>query len=202
MVPRFWKILLLILLAAQLWATPEVKRFDIELAGLKIGELTATRVSRDTLTHYHIETKVSFWLFVKVNVHHIQTAVYHGEKLLHSTVKTKSNKGDFSASVIWNRKQYDVKVDMYKYKNDTTILDPIHFNVMRFFFDEPKEIKKVLADSNGLLAPVSYLKNSYYEVNVRGERNKYFYKDGKLHRAVMDNPIKNYEIVLREDEQG
>jgi len=200
MLSRFCKTLFLILLSVPLWASPEVKRFDIELAGLKIGELTATRVAKDTLTHYHVETRVSFWLFVKVNVHHIQTAVYHGNKLLSSTVKTRSNKGDFSASVIWNKKHYDVKVDMYKYKNDTTIVDPIHFNVMRFFFDEPKEVKKVLADGNGMLAPVSFLKNSYYEVNVRGERNKYFYKDGKLHRAVMDNPIKNYEIILRKED--
>ncbi|MDL5044468.1 hypothetical protein QQ054_00205 [Oscillatoria amoena NRMC-F 0135] len=190
MATRFLTALLLIWCSFPLGATPEVKRFDVQLAGIKIGELTATRYAADTLTHYHIETRVSFWLFVKVNVHHIQTAVYHGEKLFSSTVKTRSNKGDFSASVIWNKNHYDVKVDMYKYKNDTTILGPIHFNVMRFFFDEPKEIKRVLADSNGLLAPVTFVKNAYYEVNVRGERNKYFYKEGKLYRAVMDNAIK------------
>lgn len=198
--PRILVVLFLFLISFPLWSNTEVKRFDIELAGLKIGELTATRVTRDTLIHYHVETRVSFWLFVKVHVHHVQTAVYHNGRLLSSTVKTKSNKGDFSASVIWNKHKYDVKVDMYKYKNDTTIVHPIHYNVMRFFFEEPKEIKQVLADSNGLLAPVSFLKNSFYEVNVRGERNKYFYKEGKLYRAVMDNPIKNYEIVLREED--
>lgn len=197
---RFCSVLFLLLLSAPLWATPEVRRFDIELAGMKIGELTATRTRQDTLTHYRVESKVSLWLFVRVNVHHIQTSVYRGNTLLSSTVQTSSNRGDFSASVTWNEKHYDVKVDMYKYNNESVITDPIHFNAMRLFFDEPKDIKKALADSYGLMAPVSFLKNTYYEVDVRGERNKYYYKDGKLYRANMDNAIKNYEIILRKEE--
>ncbi|MBX2945018.1 MAG: hypothetical protein KF725_04230 [Cyclobacteriaceae bacterium] len=185
--------------AVWVYANTEVKHFSIELAGLKIGELTATRKTIDTLTHYYIESKVSFWLFMKVNVHHVQTAVYHRNKLLSSTVKTRSNRGDFSSSVIWDNRQYVVKVDMYKYKHDGVIGSPINFNVMRFFFDEPTHVSSVLADGNGLMAPVAFVKKSYYEVNVRGERNKYFFKEGKLQRAVMDNSIKNYEIVLRTD---
>jgi len=181
------------------YSADEVKRFDIVLAGIKIGELTATRKTIDTLTHYYVESKVSFWLLVKVNVHHIQTAVYHADRLLSSTVKTRSNRGDFSSSVIWNKQQYNVKVDMYKYKHDGVLDSPINFNVMRFFFDEPKNKNAVLADGYGLMAPVSFLKNSYYEVDVRGERNRYFFSEGKLQRAIMDSSIKNYEIVLRKE---
>jgi len=190
---------LLIFLTFSGFASDEVRRFDIELAGIKIGELTATRKKIDTLVHYYIESKVSFWLFVKVNVHHIQTAVYHEDKLLHSTVKTRSNRGDFSSSVIWDKRHYVVKVDMYKYKHDGVIASSINFNVMRFFFDEPKNGTTVLADGYGLMAPVAFLKDSFYEVDVRGERNKYFFKEGKLQRAIMDSSIKNYEIILRKE---
>lgn len=190
---------LLIFLTLSGYATDEVRRFDIELAGIKIGELTATRRKIDTLTHYYLESKVSFWLLLRVHVHHIQTAVYHEEKLLYSTVKTRSNRGEFSSSVIWNKKHYAVNASMYKYEHSGKINEDIDFNLLRFFFDEPKNVNLVLADGFGLMVPVSFLKDAYYEVEVHGERNKYFFTGGKLQRASMDGTIKNYEIILRKD---
>ncbi len=179
-------------------ASVETREFDITVAGIKIGEMTAKKEVRDSITFYTVHSKVSFWLFVKIHVDYTVSTEYHHDKLMYSTVTTKSNKGDFVSTVSWTGKQYDVVVDGYKYENTTPIKEAIHFNSIRLYFDEPIEVKTLLAENFGVMAPVEVLeKRVTYRVNVLGNKNRFHYKQKVMHSANMYHPVKNFDIKLR-----
>ena len=129
----------------------ETKYFDIKVAGLKIGELKATRVVKDTLTFYTLESKVKIWCVVSVDMHHQIEAVYHGQGLVSSTSISKTNDKIYTSSIIWRDGYYKTNVDSYDYQNTTPIYERIEFNIARFYFDEPVNIRKTLADALGTL---------------------------------------------------
>lgn len=82
---RYLLSLLLALLAFFTHAQPSgisnTKYFDIKIAGVKIGELVATRTRRDTVTSYQLESKVKVWLIVPIEMEHKIETVYHGKNL-------------------------------------------------------------------------------------------------------------------------
>lgn len=172
----------------------EHKKYDILVAGIKIGELKASKTTLDSVTSYSIVSAVNFWFFVRVKVNYSIISNYKNGKLISSFVDTKSTKGDFKSSVIWQENHYKVKVDTYKYKKDTVLTSPIYFNVARLYFDEPDKIKNLLADSYGQIAPSEKLDANVYQVTVTGNANRYYYHQGEMEKAVMHNPIKNFEI--------
>jgi hypothetical protein len=178
-------------------AKEEVKNYDIKLAGIKIGELKATRTVKDTITYYTLDSRVSFWFFVTVQVHHHTDVVYHGNKLMSSISTSTTSKGNFSAEIVWQNDHYEVKVEAYKHKEYDPINEMLHYNVARFYFDEPIGMKKTLADAYGVTATIGQVKKSIYEVDIVGNRNKFFYEKGVLVRASMYSKVKNYEVVLR-----
>ena len=177
--------------------TGDTKYFDIKLAGLKIGELKATRTINDTITVYTLESDVSFWLFVSVQVHHCSETVYYGEKLFSSISTSKTTKGNFTSTIVWKGGHYQVNVDSYKFQNSDPIHEAVDCSIARFYFDEPINTRKTLADGYGILASVKQVKPGTYEVDGLGNKNKYFYEQGVFKSASMHSKVKNYEVVLQ-----
>jgi hypothetical protein len=62
------------------------------------------------------------------------------------------------------------------------------------FFEEPVGRTRMIAENYGVFGSIKALGNSEYETLANGNKNKYTYTDGKLDRAVMHSPIKNYII--------
>ena len=175
----------------------ERKEFDILVAGIKIGKLSARKVVQDSITSYSITSAVNFWFFVRVRVDYSITSHYKNGQLISSFVITRSSRGNFKSSVVWQDNHYTVKVDTYQYKKDTVLLSPIYFNVARLYFEEPKKVENLLADNYGQLASSRKLEANVYQVIVTGNANHYYYKIGEMEKAIMHNPIKNFEIRRR-----
>jgi hypothetical protein len=192
--------LVFLMIAARNVTGAEIKVFDIKLAGIKIGELTAQREVKDSFVYYSLESKVSFWFFSTIKVHHQNNSVYCRGRLVSSQSTSSTNKGNFSSSIVWNKTYYAVKVSSYKYENEAPIHKHIHFNIARFYFDAPEDVTEVLADGYGVLSSVKKKDASTFEADVLGNKNKYYYDKGLLISATMHSKIKNYEIVLRKDE--
>ncbi len=172
-----------------------IRHFDIRIAGFKIGELTATKtIVNDSVVNYHLVSRVSFWLFYRVEVSYSNLSSFVNGQLVDSVVKTVTNKGNYQSSSTWNKDHYKIEVDTYDYKKDTAFATPIRFNVAKLFFEPPGEKTEVYADNYGIFGDTEYMKNKYYVVDVLGNRNKYYYKDGVFDKASMDSPVKNYEI--------
>jgi hypothetical protein len=175
-----------------------IKYFDIRLAGVKIGELKATRTVKDTITAYRLESKVKVWLVVSVEMEHLTETVYHGEKLFTSTSVSRTNSGTYTSSITLKDGYYQTQVDSYKYKNSTPIYEMVECNIARFYFDEPVTIRKTLADSYGTLATIKKVNPGDYEVDSHGNVNQYRYKNGSLVSASLFSKIR-YEVVARND---
>ena len=177
----------------------EKREYDISVAGFNIGEMIATREAYDVdFTRYTISSRVSFWFFVRINVKYTVTSVYKKDHLLTSHVTTNSNKGNFSSTIQWSADHYKVKVDGYKYKNDVSISDTITNNSARMYFENPGLNGNVLADNYGLLVGTENPEPDVYGVIVQGNRNRFFFSRGKVVRAIMHHPIKNFEVTLKE----
>ena len=97
----------------------------------------------------------------------------------------------------WSEDHYNVKVDGYKYKNEVSIKDTIEYNSARLYFEYPPGISTVLADNYGIMVPAENIQENVYSVNVQGNTNKFFFKRGKIIRAIMHHPIKNFEVKLK-----
>lgn len=178
----------------------EKREYVITVAGFDIGEMVATCETNDyDLTRkYTLRSTVSFWLFVRIHVEYSVTSEYVASHLITSTVITKSNKGDFKSTIRWSQDHYKVHVDGYKYKNDVSIGDTIQYNSARMYFELPMHPNRnILADNYGVMVQTENLQENVYGVTVEGNRNKFFFRGGKVVRAVMHHPIKNFEVTLK-----
>ena len=187
-----------ILLSGIVRGAVEKREYDITVAGINIGEMVATRETRDdNLTYYSLKSKVSFWFFIRVNVEYSVASVYHKNHLISSTVNTTSNRGNFISTIQWDKDHYNVHVEGYKYKNEVAIGDTIVYNSARMYFEYPTVNSAVLADNYGLMVSTENLQKDVYAVTVEGNRNRFFFHRGKVIRAVMHHPIKNFEVTYK-----
>lgn len=177
------------------YAAVEKREYDITAAGIRIGEMTATRESIDNQTWYTLHSEVSFWFFVKVKVVYSVKSLYQNNQLITSTVLTHSNKGDFTSVISWSKDHYNVKVDGYKYKNTVSIKQPIQYNSARIYFEYPNSISSLLADNVGLIVPAeNNTQQNLYTITVLGNKNRFYFRSDGIIRAVMHHPIKNFEV--------
>ena len=176
------------------------KVYNITVAGISIGDLNIRRYDKADLTHYEMSTKISFWLFFRVEATYAMQAVYRGDQLISSKSQTHTNKGDFKSSTEWDGRQYQIHIDAYQYKKDTVIVEPTHFNVGRMYFDKPAAGQKIYADNFGLLTPAEKSGNEIV-VRILGNSNTYRYKDNVMYDASMYHPVKNYRVKIVTGEQ-
>lgn len=174
------------------------KYFDIKWAGVKIGELKATRTIKDSITMYWLDSNVKLWLVVSIEMKHRIETVYHGKKLFSSHSVSITNNGTYTSTVAWKNGHYQTNVDSYKYKNSNPIEEMLECSIARFYFDEPVNIKKTLADAYGTLASVKRVSAGDYEVDSQGNISKYLYEDGSFVRASISNKVR-YEVVAKND---
>jgi hypothetical protein len=195
--------MLFAMVVLSLWsfvARGQQKVYAITVAGINIGDLNIKRYDKADLTYYEMSTKISFWLFFRVEAEYAMTAVYRGDQLITSKSQTHTNKGDFKSSTEWDGHQYKINIDAYQYKKDTIITEPIHFNVGRMYFDKPSPGQKIYADNFGLLTPAQK-KGDDIVVRILGNANTYHYKGNEMIDASMYHPIKNYRVKIVSGEQ-
>lgn len=176
----------------------EEKFFDMYIAGIKIGEMRASRETRDDVVTYHHAGKVSVWLLFRITVENSMTAVYENGILKSSQVFTRSNKGDFYATVLHKGDHYAVSVDAHDHKSDTVLHTVIRHDVCKNYFEQPRSRQPILANAYGVMVPANYVADGVLEMDVLGNKNKFYYKEGILEKVLMQSRIKNYEIRLRQ----
>ncbi|UJP67116.1 hypothetical protein IPZ59_15725 [Mongoliitalea daihaiensis] len=189
--------ILIILLFSKLFGSnafsQNTQQYDISIAGISIGEMTAEKKAVGEEIHYEIKSNVSFWFFGKINLDYLTQSVYKNKQLMRADVRSSTNKGDFQSTIRWNSSKYDIQASNYKFDQETTYDKPLYYSSVSFFFEEPLQVKEFIAESYGIISPIKKIKD-YYEVEVNGNTNRYYFVDGKLDKAVMEFPVKNYVI--------
>lgn len=171
----------------------DIQKYDISIAGISIGEMTATKKVTGEDSQIDLRSKVSFWFFGKIELDLYAASVFKGNHFIKSEVNSKTNKGNFRSIITWVNDHYKVTSRNYKYELDTEVRKKLFFSSTSFYFEEPKNVKEFIAEGYGLVIPITRHKD-YYEVNVNGNKNRFYYVNGKLEKAVMESPIKNYVV--------
>ncbi|MCL6258171.1 hypothetical protein M3O96_03680 [Aquiflexum sp. TKW24L] len=171
----------------------QVQEYDISIAGISIGEMTATKKVTGEISQIDVKSNVGFWFFGKIELDLHTISVFNGKHFIKSDLKSKTNKGDFRSLITWENDHYKVNSRNYKYELDTEVQRKVFFSSASFYFEEPINVKEFFAEGYGLVCPVIKRKD-HYEVNVNGNKNRFYYVDGKLDKAVMEFPIKNYLV--------
>jgi hypothetical protein len=180
-------------LTASLAIGQEVRKFDITVAGISIGEMTAVKTGMGNMTFYHVKSKVIFWFFGWVSVDYLLDSEFTARQLTKAKGISNTTRGEFTTSIIWQNDHYMVHETAYGFENSKPVYKPLYHNSSVFFFEEPHGIEESMADNFGLASSVRKVKN-YYEVDIDGNKNKFYYIEGKLDKAIMHSPIKNYVI--------
>ncbi|KAB7725997.1 hypothetical protein F5984_25355 [Rudanella paleaurantiibacter] len=187
------------LLANLASAQPETHRYAIEIAGARVGTMTATRQTQGATTQYTIISDVLVNLLVyKVKIYYKTVCRYEGNKLLSAVVEAKTNRGDFASSTVWNGDHYDIKASQYKYERQTRQTANIDYSVANLYFSEPVGRNRVFAEYFGDYFLMSKTPKGTYRAQFDDREDEYIYEGGRLTRIIKKNAIKNFVIRLLE----
>lgn len=178
-------------------AAPETRQYAIEVAGLRVGTMTATRQPQsgtpDVVYTCTSDVKVTI-LFYHLKVYYQVINHVHAGQLLLSTVEAHTNQGDFSSRTEWKGDHYDIRADQYKYHHQGTEKAPIAYTVTDMFFGEPQGRARAYAEYFGDFFSVANASANTYSARRDGREDEYRYANGQLITLIKKNPIKNFVI--------
>ncbi|NVO32710.1 DUF6134 family protein [Hymenobacter lapidiphilus] len=180
--------------------TPETRRYAIEVAGLRVGTMTATRqlptpTNPETVSTLTSDVQVDI-LFYHLVIYYKVTNYMRGGQLRLSTVDARTNQGNFSSRTEWKGDHYDIVANQYKYQYKATETKPIRYTVTDMFFGEPTGQPRAFAEYFGDFFVVKPGKSGRYQATRDGREDEYQYQNGQLITLIKKNPLKNFIIRL------
>lgn len=157
----------------------QTKKYEVELSGKKIGELTVSKAVKGTATTYKLESSSEVKvLFTTKKNYVLMNVIYKDGKLISSNCKNEINgEVDNYANITWDGSKYDVTNE----KGKLTYSTPVTFSVISLYFQEPKGMTELFTERVGEKYPLKYLGDGRYEYKIpNGDKNVYVYKDGEL----------------------
>ena len=170
------------------------KSYEILLAGFQIGTMEVSEEKAGNLTTYNLESLVSFWFFGKINVTLTIKSIYQNGMLQSSESKSISNRVSFFSTIKWDGKSYVVDSHTYQFDNTNPIRTMIPFSTVKFYFQEPKNGLTMVSETYGLTSKILEIEPHGYQIEIDGNKNKFYYQNGEMDKALMQNPIKNYVV--------
>lgn len=177
-------------------APAETRRYAIEVAGLRVGTMTATRQPQaGTEIVYTLvsDVKVDF-LFYHLKIYYQVMNRFRGGQLQLSTVEAHTNQGNFSSRAEWKGNHYDIVADQYKHHYRATETQPITYAVTNLFFGEPAGQARAYAEYFGDYFEVGREAAARYHARRDGREDEYQYTNGQLVTIIKKNPLKNFII--------
>ena len=176
---------------------PETRQYAIEVAGLRVGTMTATRQPQPTPTDFVYtltsDVQVNFLLYHLKIYYQVINRVRNGQLQL-STVEAHTNQGNFSSRTEWKGDHYDIVADQYKHHYRATESRPITYTVTDMFFGEPAGRSRAFAEYFGDFFAVGRAAPARYWARRAGREDEYQYTNGQLTTLIKKNPLKNFII--------
>ncbi len=177
----------------------EVRHYGIEVAGIRVGTMTATRqapVGADVTYALVSDVKVNF-LFYHLKIYYQVTNRFRSGQLLLSTVEAHTNQGNFASRAEWKGDHYDIVADQYKHHYQATEARPIRYAVTNLFFGEPAAGQaQAFAEYFGDYFALSRGQAGSWQALRDGREDEYQYANGQLVTIIKKNPLKNFIIRL------
>lgn len=179
-------------------AATDTRRYAIEVAGVRVGTMTASRQSQagDRMLYTLIsDVRVNFLVYKLVIFYKVDNLFQHGQ-LVRSVVNARTNRGNYLTQTEWKTTHYEIAADQYKYSRRTTEPNRIDFAVTNLYFDEPGSRRQAFAEYFGDYFSLTPTTAGTYRATLANREDEYVYKDGQLVRIVKKNPLKNFIIRL------
>ncbi|UOQ50747.1 DUF6134 family protein [Hymenobacter cellulosivorans] len=188
-----------LLAPAQTPAAPETRRYAIEVAGLRVGTMTATRQAgaapAEVITTLVSDVQVNFLLYHLKIYYKVVNRSRHGQLRL-STVEAHTNQGNFASRAEWKGDHYDIVANQYKHHYQATEQQPITYTVTDMFFGEPTGVSRAYAEYFGDFFTLVRPAAGQIKATRDGREDEYRYANGQLVTIVKKNPLKNFIIRL------
>jgi hypothetical protein len=192
-------IILLLLLPKTGFCQTDTRRYVIEVAGAKVGTMTATRQPQGELTTYTLISDVVVNLLVyKVKIYYKTVVQYRGNKLLSAVVESRTNRGNYRSSTVWKDNQYEINASQYGHELHTVHSTDIDYSVVNLYFSIPVGRDRVFAEYFGDYFYLTKTLRGTYLARRDGREDEYVYETGKLTRIIKKNALKNFVIRLQE----
>ena len=177
---------------------PETHHFAIEMAGIRVGTLTAVRQPQgENQVIYTIISDVKVNLLVyTAKIYYKSVNRFEGKKLMSATVDVRSDHGNYTSTTEWKGDHYDILADQYKYKHHTIEQQNIDFSSSLLYFYEPVGRTKVFAEYFGDYFTVNRTAAGTYRTMVSDRTDDYIYENGRLVKIIKHNSVKNYTLRL------
>lgn len=169
-------------------------RYEIRVAGFKIGDLEAKITQSGLQQTLLLQSEVSFWFFGKIYLNHEINCQYRDQQLILSQVSSDSNRGDYFSKIEWNGNHYQVDAETYKFENNKSISQVLKGSTAKFYFEKPRDGDFIVSETYGLLSQVNEIESDVFEIEINGNRNRFYYSGEELTKVVVQNSIKNYVI--------
>ena len=179
----------------------EIKKYAIEVAGIKVGQVTATRqqMSGDVV-NYLIKSDVKINLLVYiVKINYEVKSQFNKNGLVFSEATANSNKGNFFTSTLLRNGQYKVNSKQEKKEFEKNINSPIAWSSSRMFFEQPDNNQKFYAEYYALFNQAKKNNDGTFTAELENNVDKYIYNNSVLVKVIKKNPIKNIELRLISD---
>ncbi|MBF9236321.1 hypothetical protein I2I05_02830 [Hymenobacter sp. BT683] len=176
----------------------ETRRYGIEVAGIRVGTMTATRqlqAGTDVLYTLVSDVQVKF-LFYNLKIYYQVNNRFRNGQLQLSTVEAHTNQGDFMSRAEWMGDHYDIVAEQYKHSYRATEKQPIAYAVTNLFFGEPTNQTKAFAEYFGDYFSLSRAAAHTRRALRDGREDEYQYANGQLVTIIKKNPLKNFVIRL------
>ncbi|MBN8825413.1 MULTISPECIES: DUF6134 family protein [unclassified Spirosoma] len=176
--------------------TAHTKQYAIEVAGIKVGTMTANRQQRDKQSVVYTlisDVKVNFLVY-KVKIYYKVVSLVQQGKLIRSTVDAHTNKGNFSSRTEWKGDHYEITADQYKYTHKGTETRLIDYTVTDMFFSEPTNRNRAYSEYFGDYFTLTSPIKGTYQATLNDREDEYHYENGQLVKIIKKNPLKNFII--------
>jgi hypothetical protein len=167
-------------------------KFEIQVLGIKIGDLNVSKYPVGDTLHYLAESQVKFWFFGSVNLTMRTHSKFVGGYLVKSKSTSDTNRGNFASTIYWDGKKYVVDAESYKFENQMPVYGLAQWCSTRLLFEEMQEGKKFLSEVYGMSTTIKKLEPNVYQTVVNGNENRYYYEFGELQKVELENPIKDF----------
>nr|MBS0037312.1 hypothetical protein [Saprospiraceae bacterium] len=174
--------------------------YDQIIKGQKVGTLKVFTETSEKTNEFEIkvksEVKVNF-LFLSAHVEYEGRAEYQSGKLMYSLIEIfKDGEMHEKGETTFKNGSYYAEIDGRR-----KIIPSVNisYSSLKLYHHEPKEVKDVYAEVDGIFNSITYVGDGVYQLKLDESRtNTYTYKNGRLVQAKLDHWLAPIRLKIRE----
>ena len=173
-----------------------IRHYDIIVKDKIVGSLSASQKTKGPKTMYQSLTSIKTKLIREIEVDYKYDVTFDSSILKKANVSiTVNDRPHARTSTVWKNTEYEIVKD----EQESTLKESIQYATILLYFKEPTDVQNCYSEQDGTMNTIVSLKNhSYKKINSKGKENTYYYKNGILHKAIIDGGVINFELLARD----